>query len=226
MLLVTFFVITISNWHDVLLGHIKFKNTLRQCGYALFEIRPIQDVASMMLAGNYMGYLSRIDYRNEQINILAIQTVAESNNDELKKAQAILDFVSNKIFYVSDPDDGVEFAKRPTVTLLAGGGDCDDQTILLCSMLESVGLKTYITFTDDHVFALVQFKDRSSSLKVKPFLYINGIPCDVLDASASDAIIGECTFSPLRVKRVFDVRKKASVHFSLTSQGNSVHADS
>jgi len=213
LLAVMFLFVTISNRHDVLVGHMKFKDAVRQCGHLVFQIGPIQDVVNLLLSGNYMGYLSRVDYRDEQINILAIRTVADAHDDEVLKTQAILAFVSNEIHYVSDPGDGVEYAKDPISTLIAGGGDCEDQTLLLCSMLESVGVKTYIAFTDDHVFALVQFNQSNPDPAVVPHLFIDGIPCYALDAADPGATIGRCASAPYEVKRVFDVRRKAPVGF-------------
>lgn len=215
LLAVVFLFVTISNRHDVLVGHMTFKDAARQCGQIVFQIGPIQDIVNLLLSGNYMGYLSRIDYHNEQINILATRLVADSNDDEVIKTQAILDFVSNDIRYISDPGDGVEFAKDPVSTLVAGGGDCEDQTLLLCSMLETVGVKTYIAFTDDHVFALAQFAKADQLPGVPPYLYIDGQPCHALDPSDPGAVIGSCSVVSAAVKRVFDVRRKAPINFSM-----------
>lgn len=215
LLAVVFLFVTISNRHDVLVGNMKFTDAVRQCGHLVFQIGPIQDVANLVLSGNYMGYLSRIDYRDEQINILATRLVVDARDNDVAKTRAILDFVSNEINYVSDPDDGAEYAKKPINTLIAGGGDCDDQTLLLCSMLETVGLKTYIAFTDDHVFALVCFGRGYSVPGVAPYLYVEGRPCHALDAADPGASIGDCASSASEVKRVFDVREKAPVRFSL-----------
>jgi len=216
MLVLVFLFVTINNWHDVLAGHMRFKDVVRQSGHVMFQIGPIQDVANLLVAGNYMGYLSRIDYRDEQINILSTRTVLDANDDELKKTRAILDFVSNEIHYVSDPGDGVEYVKDPITTLIAGGGDCEDQTLLLCSMLESVGVKTYIAFTDDHVFALVRFRNQPTDLDAEPHLYVDEAPCYALDSADPGAIIGRCAALPSQVKRVFDVRQKRPILFTPT----------
>ncbi len=219
LLLVVFVFVTVANREDILEGRMDLKDSLRQCGTICFQLGPVQDVVNLVLSGNYMGYLSRVDYRDRQINILAIRTVADTNDDDIQKTRAILDYVSNQIHYVSDPDDGMEFVKDPLTTLEAGGGDCEDQTLLLCSMLESVGVKTYIAFTDDHVFALARFHKKNRGLDAKPFLFIDGFPCYALDAADPGADIGRCAAIPLEVKRVFDVRRKAPVRFSLGKNG-------
>jgi hypothetical protein len=214
-----FLLVAVSNWQDILVGNMKFTDAMKQCGHAVFQIGPIQDVANLLIAGNYMGYLSRVDYRDTQINILATRTVAECGDDKLRKTVAILDFVSNKIHYVSDPDDGKEHAKDPIATLIAGGGDCEDQTLLLCSMLESVGVETYIAFTDEHVFALVGFGQKYPGLVAVPHVFIDGQPCYAIDPSDPGAVIGRSSATPQQVKRVFNVRRKAPVHFSLRADG-------
>ena len=123
-----FLFVTISNRQDELVGNMKFKDVARQCGHVVFQIGPIQDVANLLLAGNYMGYLSRIDYHDEQVNILATHMVAHTNDDGVLKTRVILGFVSNDIHYISDPGDGVEFAKG---VLRQSGCQVDDSRALI-----------------------------------------------------------------------------------------------
>ena len=215
MLALTFLFVTFQNREAVLSGRLGFVDTVRICGKVIFQIGPIQDVANMLIAGQYVTYLSRIDYRNQHINTLAVQKVARADDDELRKTMALLDFVSNDIYYVSDPNDNLEYAKDPITTLIAGAGDCEDQTLLLCSLLESVGVKTRIAFTDSHVFALVSFSQKYPAIDAKPYLYVEGEPCYALDPSDAGAKIGESSASPKTIKRVFDVRGRKPVVFTL-----------
>ncbi|MEE9368806.1 MAG: transglutaminase-like domain-containing protein [Pontiella sp.] len=216
MLALIFLFVTINNWAAVLDGRMEFKDAVKQCGHAVFQIGPIQDVTNMLIAGNYMTYLGKVNYRDTQINILATRQVAGAEDDELKKTRALLDFVSNDIHYVSDPNDGFEYAKNPITTLIAGGGDCEDQALVLCSLLESVGVKTYIAFTDDHVFALVRFSSKYENL-APAHIYIDNIPCYALDPADPGAFIGRSTAKPEQIKRVFDVRRRIPVQFYLFS---------
>lgn len=57
------------------------------------------------------------------------------------EARAIFDYVRDSIRYTRDIHE-VETLQTPEVTLHARGGDCDDQTTLLCSLFESVGFPT------------------------------------------------------------------------------------
>ncbi|MHC1757582.1 MAG: transglutaminase family protein [Methanosarcina sp.] len=65
---------------------------------------------------------------------------------------ALFDMVKEEIEYVSDPR-GNDVWEPANVTLRIGAGDCEDQAILLSSMLEAVGGTTRVYLTDDHAFA-------------------------------------------------------------------------
>jgi len=67
---------------------------------------------------------------------------------------ALFDMVKEKIEYVSDPR-GNDVWEPANVTLKVGAGDCEDQAILLSSMLEAVGGTTRVYLTDTHAFAAV-----------------------------------------------------------------------
>ncbi len=216
---VAFISVTAANWQAARAGHLTFLGALEACGKSIFKIQQIEAVANSLIAGSYMDYLNKVDYIDEQLNILAVRTVRNSKDDELQKTKDILDFVSNEIHYISDPDDGVEHARNPIGTLIAGGGDCEDKTLVLCSMLESVGVKTYMAFTDDHVFALVGFSRSYPELQNVPAFEIEGRPCYVLDAADPGAVIGNGATPPAKTKRIFDVRSKALVHFTLPKEG-------
>jgi len=214
LLALTFLFVTFQKREDVLSGRLGFEDAVRICGKMIFRIGPINDVANMLISGQYVTYLNRIDYLNEQINTFAVRKVSRAGDDELRKAAALLDFVSNDIYYVSDPDDGLEHVKDPLTTLIAGAGDCEDQTLLLCSLLESVGVKTLIAFTDDHVFTLVCFSRNYPALDATPYVYVEGKPCYALDPSDPGAKIGEASDPREKLSRVFDVRSKKPVVFT------------
>ena len=214
MLVLIFLFVTLHNSAAIIGGRMGIKDSIRQCGQVVFRIGPIQDMKNLLIAGNYMTYMGKVDYRDPQINIVATRNVADSDDDELKKTRALLQFVSDEIHYVSDPDDGFEHAKTPITTLIAGGGDCEDQTLLLCSLLESVGVKTYVAFTDDHVFALVRFSKDYSGL-APAHAYIDNVPCYALDPADRGAFVGRSGAPPEQIKRIFDVRRRMPVKFTI-----------
>ena len=67
---------------------------------------------------------------------------------------ALFDMVKEKIEYVSDPR-GNDVWEPANVTLKIGAGDCEDQAILLSSMIEAVGGTTGVYLTNNHAFAAV-----------------------------------------------------------------------
>lgn len=78
--------------------------------------------------------------------------------DEYSEAEALFCMVRDCIRYVRDICD-VETLSTPMITLAGKLGDCDDQTVLLASLLESVGYPTrfviagYVTGNDyEHVY--------------------------------------------------------------------------
>ena len=61
---------------------------------------------------------------------------------------------AKEIKYVSDPRGTGDHIQPVDETLTLKAGDCEDQTILLNSLLEAVGVRTLMAFTDDHVLTL------------------------------------------------------------------------
>lgn len=51
---------------------------------------------------------------------------------------ALFDYVKGHVQYVPDPV-GVEYVAPPAETVECGGGDCDDQAVLVASLCEAVG---------------------------------------------------------------------------------------
>jgi len=72
-------------------------------------------------------------------------------------AKAIGEWVAENMTYMSDPPG--DFLQPPLQTLeVAKGGDCDDLTILTCSLWRSVGLKTFLAYMEGHVLAGVNLR--------------------------------------------------------------------
>lgn len=67
---------------------------------------------------------------------------------------ALFDMVKEKVEYVSDPR-GNDIWEPASVTLKIGAGDCEDQAILLSSMLEAIGGTTRVYLTNSHAFAAI-----------------------------------------------------------------------
>ena len=58
-----------------------------------------------------------------------------------READVIFKFVRDKVRYVRDVN-GVETIQTPIQTIKLGSGDCDDKSLLVATMLESIGHPT------------------------------------------------------------------------------------
>lgn len=93
--------------------------------------------------------------------IAPAQDVCPPRDDECELLR-IWDFVVLNFRYVYDPPDLDTFATA-RLSLEAGGGDCDDATILFCALLKSIGFEVkarVISVSDDpenwvHIYPLV-----------------------------------------------------------------------
>lgn len=66
------------------------------------------------------------------------------------RAKIIFNQIIKNLTYVSDPRIKWDFVQYPSETIKLKGGDCDDLTVLLSSLLESIGIET----------ALVDYRER------------------------------------------------------------------
>ncbi len=116
---------------------------------------------------NPMTIASFVDPSNKSVRDLATQTIKKGAPKELATKQlgnAALIFSSlwhSPLKYISDPvstsfDSNIDTVQFPAETLSRGAGDCDDLTVLLASLFESVGLATVIITSPGHVFLGVE----------------------------------------------------------------------
>ena len=62
-------------------------------------------------------------------------------------------YIVEEYTYIPDPE-GTELIRSPYETITLKGGDCEDLSILLMSLLENLDIKTYLVLTEDHAYAL------------------------------------------------------------------------
>ena len=110
---------------------------------------------------------SFVDPANKAVRDLATKAlknkaISELLTKKLGNAALIYSALWNKpLKYMSDPvstsfDANVDTVQFPAETLERSAGDCDDLTVLLASLYESVGLATVIVTTPGHVFLGVE----------------------------------------------------------------------
>jgi len=107
--------------------------------------------------------------RNQALEIVTGNPSGINADADSWKIWSIFYWVSQNIQYVSDPI-GQEYFQFAHETLQTKAGDCDDFSILLASMYESVGLDSALAFIDtdnelgiDHVTCLVYWADGAQS---------------------------------------------------------------
>lgn len=92
---------------------------------------------------NIMSRLVKRYKRSPALRQLALNLIQDlpGNKNFAGQARRLQNFVRNNIQYVKDIN-GVETLQTPDRTLSNKAGDCDDQSVLLATMLETIGHPT------------------------------------------------------------------------------------
>jgi len=97
------------------------------------------------------NYISKIDPTG--MKRYADEIIKSCNTKECK-ASKIYWWVTENIEYIPDPGDE-EQIQSPEETLKRGGGDCEDISILMTSLLTSAGIDTNPIFVENHTLLMV-----------------------------------------------------------------------
>ena len=99
-------------------------------------------------------YISKIVFDDVNLRTQAASIVRGcSSGDKECQVNKLYRYVVENYDYYSDPRSR-EFIQSPSETMKIKGGDCEDLTILLTSLLENLGIKTYLVLTEDHAYCL------------------------------------------------------------------------
>ncbi len=112
----------------------------------IFEIEPYE----VRLA---RPYIRRIALDDAELRGLA-EGIVQGYPDREGQVSAIYRYIVEGFKYIADPVDR-ESIQSPFETLDFKGGDCEDLAILACSLLENIGIRTYLVLTENHAYALV-----------------------------------------------------------------------
>lgn len=93
-----------------------------------------------------------VDPSDKYVRIIA-EYLERFSATDYEKAQNALWFVQSSMTYISDDDlyGRSEFWARPLETLYSHGGDCEDTSVLLCSIMLAMGLDAVLLNWDSHV---------------------------------------------------------------------------
>ena len=99
-------------------------------------------------------YISKIVFEDVSLRTQAASIVRGCpSGDKECQINKLYRYVVENYDYYSDPRSR-EFIQSPSETMKIKGGDCEDLTILLNSLLENLGIKTYLVLTEDHAYCL------------------------------------------------------------------------
>lgn len=99
-------------------------------------------------------YINKIIVNDITLRTMAAEIVRScpSGNKDCQ-INKLYRYVVENYSYYSDPRQE-EFIQSPYDTMDVGGGDCEDLTIMLMSLLENIGINTYFVLTEDHAYGL------------------------------------------------------------------------
>jgi hypothetical protein len=98
-------------------------------------------------------YTSKVLFDDDQFRTIAKQIASGCNGEQECQLYKIYRFLVTNFEYYSDPRNN-EYVQSPSETWNSKGGDCEDLGILLQTLLESIGIKTFSVFTTGHYYVL------------------------------------------------------------------------
>lgn len=88
---------------------------------------------------------------------------SQCDGNKICYCKSLYYFVKENFQYINDPPD--EFVKTAKETLRNGGGDCDDLSVLLANLIESIGVETRFVFVSGHVYIEAYLPDALNKYK-------------------------------------------------------------
>jgi len=110
-------------------------------------------------------------------------------------AKAIYYFVRDNFDYVSDPTT-FEYIKTARESLVNGGGDCDDASVLAANLLGAVGVRTRFVFIPGHVYLQAYLPEALKRYKITED-WVN------LDLTCSSCEFGEIPFYNIGKEKLY-----------------------
>lgn len=140
---------------------------------------------------NWKQYTEKILFEDIQLRKYAVNIAANcSSGDQECETFDIYSYVVKNYKYYADPRFR-NLIQSVNETMDLKGGNCADLTILLNSLLENMGIKTYMVVTENHAYSLACNLDKQklsnealSENKPMKWYNVSNEECVVLDASA------------------------------------------
>lgn len=137
--------------------------------------------------------MNKEDYRDISVRLA---TSACKTSSKVCYAKALYVFVRNRITYINDPARR-EYVQLPQKTLLQEAGDCEDKSLALAAMLESIGIDADVGVTNNHAFVRAQLPDASFLIR-RDSEYVFLDPSSTMD-------FGEISFREGEIVRFYEI---------------------
>jgi len=123
----------------------------------IFEVdysEPFSSNPVIQSSDEYSDYLAAIVLNDAKLRQEATTAAKDCpSGDKECQLISVYEYFLVEYKYFGDARD-TEHIQSPSETKRFKGGDCEDLTILLTSLLENIGIETYLVFTEDHVYSL------------------------------------------------------------------------
>ena len=123
-----------------------------------------------------------------------LATSACSSSSRLCYAKALFYYVQNKVVYINDPYSR-EYVQLPQETVIYKQGDCEDLSLALAAMLESIGIDADVGVTSNHAFVRAKI-DAPFWISRNGYVY--------LDPSSNEDF-GKISFKESEVIRFYEI---------------------
>ncbi len=128
---------------------------------------------------------------------IATRACTNAPDSKICYAKAEFYFVRDNFQYVSDPSHQ-EYIKTAHESLVNQGGDCDDASVLLATLLESIGIDTRFVFVPEHVYIEAWLPEALKKYKSQD----DYVP---LDATCKDCDFGSTALSYANAEKSYEL---------------------
>lgn len=108
----------------------------------------------------YFDKVNRLVNFNE-VGQIASDIRGTNSSYNIQEVIGAFDWIKDNIKYVEDPED---IWQSPQTTLSLGSGDCEDQAILMASLIGALGGNARVNIVQGHAFATVYVGNSSSNI--------------------------------------------------------------
>jgi hypothetical protein len=151
----------IESWYDNGTVHSKDK---------LLYVEPLEHARDIKIIHNYKYYHeklnAKVEFKDFNVQIRVTNIIKPYPGDyNIYQVLAIFDFMLNNLTYISDPE-GRDYWAYCSETLVKGGGDCEDFSILFSSMIGTIGGTTRAYLTKTHAFSTLYIGNESQKNEI------------------------------------------------------------